>query len=291
VIGVLALGALSRLRAGAGAAVPTLASLSSPTAVALSAGGRPTLPPTWTPTGAPPAPDGQRPADSGQAGSPAGSASPPLLVAPELSLADAQAGVTANPDDEIAHLALFRAQLEAGQTDALVGTLEAGLLVAENRANFLLSAAQTATDMGSNAVAVAILRDGLTRLQSDPSYLLLRSEGGAALYSAALHAGSMDIFDLRDFSDVSTIGRTDVSPIYSAIMARALLTGGNERLAGLTIEMALRRDPRMPEGQLVLGEVKAALGDTEEALTIWQALTAQQQMPPWVRTRLEDLLG
>jgi serine/threonine protein kinase len=214
-----------------------------------------------------------------------------LLDVPVLSLEAAQANADANPDDPLAHLVLFRAQLEAGQTDALAATLEAGVGVAENAAQFVLTAARMAGEMGENGIGVVILRDALSRLTNDPSYLELRGEGGALLYEAALMGDSIDLFDLREMNDVSTLNRGEVSPIFSAMAARALLTHGNPRLAGLAIEVALRRDAQMPEGRLVEGEIALARGDEAEARRIWQDLAQAQQMPHWVRERLAELLG
>jgi hypothetical protein len=293
VVGFLALAILAPDRERSeGGALPTLASLATSTpqgenanelyaatqtaaAVALPtrAGNAPATPP-------------DRPTASGAEGA----ALPPLNV-PALSLDDAQANADANPDDPAAYLALFRAQLEAGQTDALTATLEAGVGVAENAAQFLLTAAQIADEAGNRAIGVVILRDGLSRLTNDSSYLMLRSEAGAILYGAALTPESVDLFELRDAIDISTLNRGDISPIYTVMAARALLTHGNLRLAGLAIEVALRRDSQMPEGRLVEGEIASARGDDAEARRIWEDLQSKQQMPPWVRERLAELLG
>ncbi len=215
----------------------------------------------------------------------------PQIDVPALSLEDAEAGVAANPGDAQAYLALFRAQLEAGQTDRVAETLVAGAEVAENAAQFVLTAAQMAYEMGSNPIAVAILRDALSRLTDDPSYLLLRADGGAILYQAALSPNSLDLFDLRSVTDMSTLSRGEVSPIVTALSARALLTSGSLRLAGLAIEVARRRDAGMPEGRLIEGEIKLAQGNEAEARAIWEDLQQEAQMPPWVRARLAELLG
>jgi hypothetical protein len=213
------------------------------------------------------------------------------LGAPNLSLEDAQAAAQANPRDANAYQALFRAQLEAGQTDAVVETLETGVAVADNAAEFILSAVRIANELGEEAVAVAILRDALTRMTQDESYLQLRGEGGEILYNAALTSNSIDVFDIQEVRDVSTLERGEASPIYIAITARALLTNGNLRLAGLAIEAALRRDNQMAEGQLIEGEIRMAQGDEAGAMRIWEALAEKPQMPHWVRDRLAELMG
>jgi serine/threonine protein kinase len=207
------------------------------------------------------------------------------------SLEDAQAAVQANPRDANAYLALFRAQLEAGQTDAIIQTLEAGVAVADNGAQFILSAVRMANELGEEAVAVAVLRDALTRMTQDESYLELRGDGGAILYNTALTSNSINVFDLQEVRDVSTLDIGEVSPIFTAMAGRALLTSGNTRLAARVIEAALRRDSQMAEGLLIEGEIRLAQGDEAGAMRIWQELAEKPQMPHWVRDRLAELMG
>ncbi|MDX2141100.1 MAG: protein kinase [Chloroflexota bacterium] len=220
---------------------------------------------------------------------------PQVLAIEELSLEDAQALVSTNPDDPSAHLALFRAQLVAGQTEELWDTLAAGLPSAGNAAQYLLSAASTASAMEANGVAIAIVREGLIELADDPSFAAFREYGGRALYDVSTTGNALDLFDLRQIREFDEGAERLQSPIYSTIRARVLLEMQRPRrgdqIAEAILESTLTRAPNLPEALLVLGEVYAVRGQREEARTYWQQALNVPDAPEWVRERARQLLA
>jgi serine/threonine protein kinase/GNAT superfamily N-acetyltransferase len=223
-----------------------------------------------------------------------GNAPPQLIAIPELNLADAQARLTASPDDPVAHLALFRAQLEAGQTDELWATLANGLPTADNQAIFLLSAASAASAMEQHGVAIAIGREGLLELADDPSFSIFREYAGNALYEAAATSGALDLFDLRQIRAFEPDAERLQAPIYSAIRARVLLEVQRPRrgdqIAEAMLNHTLTRAPNLPEALLVLGEVYAETGQMDEARRSWEQALDAPDSPMWVRERARQLL-
>lgn len=206
---------------------------------------------------------------------------------PVLSVAEAQAALDANPNDAAAYLALFRAQLAAGQTDGAEQLLRNGEQHAEDRVAYYLAAAAEALEVDQAGAAFVIYRDGLGELADDANFARFRTVAGEQLYRASLEAGSLALFELRG----SLRPSSDESPIFTAMRARSLLTAERVRLADGAIITSLARTAELPEALLVQGEINAAEGQAAAAAALWRALAADERAPAWVRERARELAG
>ena len=214
-----------------------------------------------------------------------------LLAIPEMSVSDAQAYLRNNTDDPVAHLALFSAQLVSGDTNDLGDTLRDGIAYADNLAIYLLSAAAEAEKLGSDAITLVILRDGLTSLANDASYPVFREAAGRWLYDAATDSARVDLFGVSNLREIAQTADLTVAPIYLAMEARALLTLNRTRLAQTAVTAALQRSTELAEALLVQGEVRAAEGRPNDAQALWQAAANADGAPEWVSNRATALLA
>jgi serine/threonine protein kinase len=206
---------------------------------------------------------------------------------PVLTLADAQAALDANPTDAAAYLALFRAQLAAGQTDGAEQLLRDGEAYAEDRVAYYLTAAAEAFELDQTGAAFVIYRDGLGELADDANFARFRAIAGEQLYRASLQPGSLALFEVRG----TLRPDSDESPIFTAMRARSLLTADRARLADGAINASLQRAARLPEALLVQGELGAADGNNDSARRLWEGLLASDNVPEWVRVRARELMG
>ncbi|MEO8397941.1 MAG: hypothetical protein ABI700_33415, partial [Chloroflexota bacterium] len=80
-------------------------------------------------------------------------------------------------------------------------------------------------------------------------------------------------------------------PVVAAMIGRAYLANGNERLAGVSIASALSADATLAEAHLVNGEYQQAQGDLAKAKSEWQYVIDASDAPQWVRDRATTLLN
>ena len=206
---------------------------------------------------------------------------------PVLSLADAEATVTANPDDAAGYLALFRAQLLEGQTEESEQSLRDGEMYAADKVTYYLTAAEEALELEHVSAAFTIYRNGLSELVNEPNFARFRETAGEHLYQAALQSGGLALFEARG----SLRAGSDESPIFTAIRGRSLLTANRARLAQGAVNTSLGHEADLAEALLVQGELRAADGQDAAAEALWTTLVNNAAAPEWVQARARELLG
>jgi len=216
-----------------------------------------------------------------------------LYVVPELSVEDAQALVGDEPDNPAAYLSLVRALALANDLAATEQPLTTGATYSDDPVMYVLSAAVVLHDANRDGLALALLRDSMTRLQDATNFDQLREYGGRSLYEAALTQSGVELYELatlRDLRDLTDTALRSTSPIYQAFSARALLTIDRPVLANRLVETALNRSPGLAEAQLVLGEIQASAGNLNDARLQWTAARDGSSAPEWVKERARQLL-
>ncbi len=286
--------------------VPTLAVLAAvPSATPVLVATNPildptsTFPPTWTsvptvpiaaeaPTLPPPThlPPPEQPI--GQAGA---NLPPPTLrpiPMPDLGLSDAQAALDQGDSFIGNYLALYRAQLQAGDVAAAGRTLAEGAKHAPFIDAYWMTAADIAVSAGNDNLAFLCYSNALGVAEGGRAYELVRWTAGEYLYRAATQIDRLTLAEIRGLSQELAQNN---SPIVNAMIGRAFLTNGNDRLAGVSIAKALTLNNELPEGHLVYGELLQAQNDAERARHEWQLALDAPDAPDWVREHATELLS
>ena len=247
-----------------GTQVPTLAVLAGATTTAI-----PRMTPTRPPNPQPP---------------------PALYDVPTLRLSEARTNLTNHPTDPMAYLALARALMEQrrlnSQTEALQTVME-GAAHAEDQVRYALTAGQLAQDAGRMEVAFEIYLEAIRRAEGTAAYPALREQAGAPAYRIASDANFPRLLIMVEIS--REIDAED-SALALTLLARVLIESDNEELANAALGRALTLESTLAEAHLVLGELRAEQGRTEEASSEWEVAVANTETPGWVRQRASALL-
>ncbi len=130
--------------------------------------------------------------------------------------------------------------------------------------------------------------NALSTAEGGRAYQSVRWTAGEYLYRAATLTDRLTLAEIRGLSQ--ELAQND-SPIVNAMIGRAFLTNGNDRLAGISIAKALTLDNTLAETHLVYGELLQAQNDAERARQEWQFALDEPNVPIWVRDRVTELLS
>lgn len=195
------------------------------------------------------------------------------VAIPVLSVSEARDLVAVNPDDPAANFALALALLKSDQRLLAQEALRRAMRVSADSPEYILLAAREAVQSGYMLEALQLLAEAME--QSDTS--LLRNEAGAFMYEFAERATRAQTATFSRFLSA----RPD-SALAHVMLARAYIASGQLSLAEQEINSALEIDGALPEAHLVLGELHAAAGDYDSALTEWQFAATSADAPPWI---------
>lgn len=209
-----------------------------------------------------------------------------LYEVPRLSHEDALATMSAAPNDPLGYLAMLRVQLAANDLRGIRRTITQGAEVVEDDARFELTAASLALESGNPEAAFVIYASALALAEGETGYADVRASAGQALYEIAANSSR-----LRPAQVVVLNAELESleSPLVKAMVARAMLSSENLRLAQLNMVAALNGDSTLAEAHLVNGELQHA-NDPEAARREWEIARDAANAPQWVRERANALL-
>jgi predicted negative regulator of RcsB-dependent stress response len=200
------------------------------------------------------------------------------LDAARQALADA-------PNDPVAHLALARAQWQAGDPSAAQQTISSGQSTASDRLRYLFTAAVLADETGSVNAAAILYVQALALSQTDQQrYAVVRAAAGEYLYDLSRDPTGFNLAEIQRLNDGAE------SPIVSIMLARLLLTQNRPLVAQTRLRTLPSAARALPEAVLVRGEILAALNQPDEADAEWSRIATMDDVPEWVRQRAASLL-
>ncbi len=212
------------------------------------------------------------------------------LDVPVLTIQEAQAGISENPNAEVNYLSLAQAHWANDDIPSAQDAITEGFRFADDPITYLLTAAAIADENRAVDSAILLYTQALYLAEGDESrYPGVRAIAGEYLYDAALTAPA-SAFEVarRAMGNQAGFGRPDFADIISA---RVLVSSNRYRLA----DAALRRLPvsevNSPEARLVNGELLSAEGRPGEARAEWEAILGMADAPQWVKDRATTLLS
>jgi hypothetical protein len=215
-----------------------------------------------------------------------------LYAVPTLSLSDAQANVTAHPNDPIGYLALAKALWQNGQLSAIQDTLKQGYNSDKNKTLYLLTAGELADETGYAESAVALYLLGFEVAQNNPrTYAFARELAGNYLYTAASTRGSNLPVIIRTVQRLDGSGSLDKSFLATMGVARSQITQGRLFMADRTLQNLSVSDSNAAEILLVRGELYQSEGGATDPTTYWQRAAGAPDAPDWVKTRANELIA
>lgn len=204
---------------------------------------------------------------------------PPLFDLPDVSLAEAEQLVEANPDDPVARLALAIAQFQNGNT------LEAfrSAFYASNRLNadgeLIASAARRADQMNNRGLAVVLYLEVLGAEQLSPE---LRNEAGVYLFEHVQQYPEATALLLGEIERARS--RTAYTYVLFALAKLQDTRVYNTEQAWSSLEAAFELNDALPEAYLVRGMYYAATDQPEKARADWEEAINLPDSPAWVST-------
>lgn len=209
-----------------------------------------------------------------------------LYDVPRLTQQDALATLSAAPNDPLGYLALLRVQLDANDLRGIRRTIIEGTAAVEDSARFELTAASLAVESSNPEAAFVIYASALTLAEGGANYADVRASAGQAMYEIAVNSSRLRPAQLVVLN--AELESLD-SPLVKAMVARAMLSSENLRLAQLNMVAALNGDSTLAEAHLVNGELHHA-NDPEAARREWEMARDAANAPQWVRERANALL-
>lgn len=202
-------------------------------------------------------------------------------------------------DNPIIYLVLAETYYREGNRSEALKTIQAGYSEVEDRIRYLFTASTIAEQhddtLGSIGFAVggAYFAFGVSSDEFPPEAINAISQ---RLYELGLEAGSFDprqsfapvlgdILQSPSFGPgfIDSIG-TKFVVIHSDILSQDPRRA-SVNIVGLTDE---QRDT--PEFQLLIGKYEIVRNNTDEAITIWEALAESRDVPGWVRDEASQLI-
>jgi tRNA A-37 threonylcarbamoyl transferase component Bud32/tetratricopeptide (TPR) repeat protein len=213
-----------------------------------------------------------------------------LYAVPRLSVSDAQAAVTANPNDPAAYLALSMAYLIDGNSANAASAFTTGYSLTTEPVRYLLTGAHTADKAGNIGLAAVTYSQAYRQSVITNTYPQTREIVGSYLYEAAQHSaaqiGSPELQRITDAPEGSDY------PLLEAMAARIYMGRNNLVAAERWVSRALLADNTLAEAHLVRGDLYQARNAHGRARNEWTAaLSSGTDTPQWVLDVLAGLLG
>lgn len=202
-----------------------------------------------------------------------------MVIVPELSLAQAQAGVRENPQDPVAYLALAAVQLDVRppQPEAVMTTLRNGLSHADDVDTYIIGALELFMQHRTPPDMAYPLYSQLLELA--PSLELrkrVRARAGEHLYELA---SNVERTPERMLGGLRRSVDDSYNPFFHALLARTFITHGNLEMAQSMLDEI---QDESPEIKLVRADLLAAQGAQDEAQAIWRELANDANVPTWI---------
>lgn len=215
------------------------------------------------------------------------------LSVPELTVDEAQNGVAQNPDDDVAYLALARAQLgtRIGGAARAGETIAAGYNITFDRLSYQYTAAQLAIEEGHHDLAFLLYAQMMTDSEDTPAYNAVRNLIGQEMYALARQANRLTLAQVRTLRERVEDEQPEsrISPLALGYIARGLISTGNVELAGIALRRALSMDGMASELHLVYGELLLAQDNVSEAREEFERVLSNRA-PEWVHDRTRELV-
>jgi hypothetical protein len=103
-------------------------------------------------------------------------------------------------------------------------------------------------------------------------------------------AVNMRSLNLREANDLSSRIPPGASLLARAMIARGLISAGHPLLAQGILTELLQEDASLAETRLVLGELRQAQNEIEQAIAEWQISANADDAPDWVKSRADALI-
>ncbi|MDZ4763360.1 MAG: serine/threonine-protein kinase [Chloroflexota bacterium] len=268
----------------------------TPASVAAQADGAPTntaLPiqrPASTQDANPPI-EGNQPPSGGNppagGGTSNGSPQQPMLpdflqpyTVPKVSAAEAEALISANPNDALNYLVLLQAQLSSRQRAAprdIINSYERGRAL-DTSPRYTGSVIDIIVSNPTPPEIVFIIFNSLLNEARDPEVrAAIRDNAGSYLYRLLANAA---IIPVQALNAISAVVNEQFDPLFLVMVAHLSIThnrldDAEQRLAQAGVDF--------PEALLVQGDLYAVQGDLDAARTAWAAAQGAPNAPEWVQ--------
>jgi serine/threonine protein kinase len=202
------------------------------------------------------------------------------------ALATALGGLTQNPNDPAANLAVALAYWDAHQPAlALVAVAKAADLAGVDNTQFFQGAGDQFKQRQAWIAAAAMYFRAIKSLgpTGQPPQDLVENFH-EALYKASIQP------ELPSYLTFDSLARVE-EPIAKVAQARNLYYNGDPLMAHSILNQVKRLKPGMPEAALLGAEMNAKEGKTFEAKQGLNILLADLNTPGWIRTSAQDLLN
>jgi serine/threonine protein kinase len=212
----------------------------------------------------------------------------PIFVAPTLPLDLVQSIQESHPDEALVYLSLGVSQWSNNDNVAARQAIEEGYALAEDKVQYLTSAAYAADTMGDRNASVIYAIMSLESARADAIvFEQLRPVVGKYIYD---NAASLSLADETEF-DTDLIGDFQLSESLVAqfAAARFRIVNGNERLAQIVLRRAEDTPILQPEFNLLRAELALLQGNSTDASTTLSAIL-EGDAPEWVEERADELL-
>jgi serine/threonine protein kinase len=210
-----------------------------------------------------------------------------LYNVPIVQVDQGRAELAQNPDDALVYLSLGRAYLEQGSEEAAQNAFTIGLEYSDAPLRYLITAATLARGLNRPDTAFVLYSQALIGAEGSDFEAEIREEAGEYLYNAASNRGMLDSLRIRRLNSTPTF---QVSPIVSALIARALLTDNRLQIAEIALTRAQSQESDLPEAHLIRGELEEAKGLSARARLEWELALNAEDAPRWVHERAQHLM-
>lgn len=212
---------------------------------------------------------------------------PPAIA--DLSVDQAQATLTSNPNDEQAYLALAKTLWIRDENDAAQKAVQDGYAVASDKISYLLSAASIANQVDHLTASLALDGQALWAAQNDAArYPQVRAQVGQALYRATSSPSDVNIRELERLNQ--SVPDFQQPALFDIMAVQLLVNQKRLSLAQAAYNRLSDATTNLSEAYLVHGELLQAQGNNEKAKKEWKAALQIPDTPQWVTERITELL-
>jgi serine/threonine protein kinase len=213
----------------------------------------------------------------------------PIYVAPVMPLEMSLAVQQIHTEQSLVYLSVAVGHWQNDDNEAARQAIHDGVALAEDKVQYLTSAAYAADTMGDKNAAIIYAIAGLESARSDAAmFEQLRPIAGHYIYD---NAANLNLADEADF-DTTVIGDFALadSPIALFAAARYRIGNGNERLAQALLRRAEDSPVLQVEFELLRAELDLLRDNSTDASMILNAIL-EGDASEWVAERAEELLN
>ncbi|MBC7870201.1 MAG: serine/threonine protein kinase [Chitinophagaceae bacterium] len=216
-----------------------------------------------------------------------------LYVVPSnMTVEEAEAFLTENPNDPILHLALAQAAWQANDSELAENALRDGLALSEDKTKYLLTAANIAQaeNRTNAAITFSLLAYNAAANNADDLFTV-RSIAGEYLYDV-VETQNIDVQEIIQAAltedEIANTGQA--APIVGLLVVRQEILQNRLRLAERTFNQVSDQYDNLAEYQLIQGELLYRQGQTEQARAQWEVILASEDAPEWITIRAQEFI-